>query len=124
MITSPVEGIFLKGNVPVHSDQEGKEGHLVEASKSARVTQAHEKSKVAIPHDLEIHQIQHDHCSLDNFLLKLLPSLYLGESQSEQEAEVRILLMKLKKKLKFSTVVFLSFLAHCPSENIKINVND
>jgi hypothetical protein len=41
MITSLVKEIFLKGKVPVHSDQEGKEGHLVEASKSARVTQTH-----------------------------------------------------------------------------------
>lgn len=47
----------LKGNVPVHCDQEGKEGHLVEASKSAQLTQVHEKPKVAIPYDLEIHQI-------------------------------------------------------------------
>ena len=68
----------VKGNVPVHCDQEGKEGHLVEASKSARLTQVHEKPKVAI------HQIQHNCFQLDDSLSKLHLSLDLGELRSEQ----------------------------------------
>jgi hypothetical protein len=63
--------------VPVHCDHEDKENHLLEASRSAQLTQAHEKPKEVIPQHLVIDQF-------DDSLSKLRSSPDLRELQSER----------------------------------------